>query len=309
MNPDLQSSLPYEEARGLMPTMATSLGMVPDFFENEIMSNHLPVTLNLRRKRAFTLVELLVVIAIIGILIAMLLPAVQAAREAARRMSCCNNMRQIGVGLLRYHDTYGTFPPGSTNHGESKKQLAWSALLLPFLELDSVYNMLDLSESYKSSANALGASQVLPIFICPSNPRTEKTIFGRGVCDYGGIWGERLVCPSEYCNNGVLIYNRSHSIREIPDGTANTLIVSEDGESTDMQWINGNNLFEQAYPINQTPEEDTPGNDNEIRSYHIGGGANGLFCDGSVRFLSESIDIATLAAICTRQLGEVFDPF
>lgn len=290
----------------VMPTTARSLGMT---FQKLVcaMSNKSNSIFSPSCRRAFTLVELLVVIAIIGILISMLLPAIQAAREAARRVSCCNNMRQVGIGLIRYHDTYKKFPPGCIENrnidGIQGRQLAWSSLLLPFLELESVYKQIDFSKGYDKPENARAASQALPVYICPSNPRTEMRLYGLGVCDYGGIYGERLVCK-KWCNNGVMIYDRPFSIREISDGTSNTLIVAEDSESNDMQWINGNNVFEQAFPINKAPD-----GENEIRSNHSGGGANGLFCDGSVRFLHESIDIETLAAICTRQLGEVFEPF
>ena len=92
-------------------------------------------------------------------------------------------------------------------------------------------------------------------------------------------------------------------IRDITDGTSNTLIVSEDSMSPDAQWINGRNIFDQAFPINQAP-----GFENDIRSEHPQG-ANGVFCDGSVRFLNEAIDNETLAAICTRALGEVVGDF
>jgi prepilin-type processing-associated H-X9-DG protein len=252
-------------------------------------------------------VELLVVIAIIGILASLLLPAVQAAREAARRTSCRNNLRQVGIGLLHYHDACAKFPIGCVEHrftyGKKGRQLAWSATLLPYVELDSVYSQLDMSKGYDSVDNQDGASKVLSIYICPSHPWPEKTYSGRGVCDYGGIFGEKLVCTSK-CNNGVLVYEKSFAIRQIADGTSHTLIVSEDNESTDMQWINGDNVLQQASLINQA----APG-DNEIRSCHIGGGANGLFCDGSVRFLHETIDGQTLAAICTRAGGESTESF
>src|SRR5688500_14607520 len=103
-----------------------------------------------KRKFGFTLVELLVVIAIIGVLVALLLPAVQAAREAARRMACSNNLRQIGIGLHNYHDTYKTFPPAISYWGPwvpqgqmpNREAWAWSVLLLPFVEQSPLHDQL-----------------------------------------------------------------------------------------------------------------------------------------------------------------------
>lgn len=246
------------------------------------------------------------VIATIGILIALLLPAVQAARESARKAGCANNLRQIGVGLLNYHNSYGTFPTGCIEHRSfvrGGRQLAWSALLLPFLEQKSVYDLLDLSKAFDSPANADAAARVLAVYLCPSNPRDSMHMDGRAVCDYGGIYGERLV-TNALLPNGTMLYDDPVSIEDITDGTSTTLIVAEDGKSQDMQWINGLNVFEQAYPINRAPS-----GENEIRSMHVGGGAHGLFCDGSVHFLPETIEIEVLAALCTRSQGEIVSPF
>ncbi|NLE37713.1 MAG: DUF1559 domain-containing protein [Pirellulaceae bacterium] len=254
---------------------------------------------------AFTLVELLVVIAILGTLVALLLPAVQAAREAARRIACANNLRQIGVGLLHYHDGHGTFPTGCVEHRSfvrGGRQLAWSALLLPFIEQEAAYDMLDLSQAFDSSANQVAAAQVLAVYVCPTNPRESMHVKGRAVCDYGGIFGQRLVSGHGFAN-GTMVYDSPVSIGDITDGTSTTLVVAEDSLSGDMQWINGLNVFQQAFPINRAPR-----GENEIRSLHAGGGAHGLFGDGTVRFLAETIDITILAAICTRAGGEIVPP-
>ncbi|MBN2290877.1 MAG: DUF1559 domain-containing protein [Pirellulales bacterium] len=266
-----------------------------------------------RTRWGFTLVELLVVIAIIGILIALLLPAVQAAREAARRTSCTNNLRQIGVGVHGYHSALGCFPVGGIEHrwmintatgkpfGPSGRQLAWSALLLPYVEQSATYAKLDLSKAFDAPENADAAAHVISLYICPTVPHDKYTHQGRGVIDYGGIFGERIFSSSG-TPNGVMLYQTEVRISDVNDGTSNTVMISEDSNWSDGQWINGLNVFDQAYTINARGKRE-----NEMRSLHSGGGANGLFCDGSVRFLSEQLDKTVVAAICTRAGGEITD--
>jgi prepilin-type N-terminal cleavage/methylation domain-containing protein/prepilin-type processing-associated H-X9-DG protein len=261
--------------------------------------------------RGFTLIELLVVVAILVALIALLLPAVQAAREAARQVSCGNNLRQIGIGLHGYHEVHGCFPPGGIERRLSrletkKRQIAWSAFLLPFVEQEAVHRMIDFGKAFDAEENREAAAQVLPIYLCPSVPRSSTRIAGRGACDYGGIYGQRLTGPNSP-PNGSMLYDRAISIQQIEDGTTTTLIVSEDAAWKDGQWINALNVFEVAHAINPP---DTPYTlmDNEIRSKHPGG-ANGLFGDGSVRFLNENMQREVLAAICTRNGREVVGEF
>lgn len=253
----------------------------------------------------FTLVELLVVIAIVGILIGLLLPAVQMVREAARRTRCANNEKQIGLALQNYHSALGNFPMGTVEWRPypgtdlSKRQLAWSAFLLPYLEQENLYQQLDLNEAFDSSVNAVAAATVLPVYLCPSSTRKSLVVDGRGACDYGGIFGERISGRNSP-PKGTMLIDKAVSILEITDGTSHTLIVAEDSRWPEGQWINGRNIFDQAFGINQAPEFE-----NDIRSEHPQG-ANGAFCDGSVRFLKESMDLQVLAAICTRSRGEVF---
>lgn len=265
-----------------------------------------------RRAKGFSLVELLVVIAIIGILIGLLLPAVQAAREAARRMSCLNNLRQMGIAMHNHHNAVGTFPPGGVEHrwmvdpqtgkryGAAGRQLAWSVFLLPYMEQEALYAQLDLAKPFDAAENADAAATVLSVYICPSTPGGKQLVLGRGPCHYGGMNGERIAGPNNP-PKGVMLYDRPISVAEIRDGTSNTLAISEDSDFTDGQWINGLNVFDQAYGINQAPPTE-----NDIRSNHPGG-ANGLFCDGSARFLPETMDMKTLAAICTRAGGEIVE--
>ena len=125
--------------------------------------------MRLGKSRAFTLVELLVVIAIIGILIALLLPAVQSAREAARRMQCSNNLKQMGVGLHNYMLSYDqTFPPG-TYYGPNAGW-SWSALILPFMEQTAALNLVDFDYGYNDPVNGKATKTFIPVYHCPSWP-------------------------------------------------------------------------------------------------------------------------------------------
>jgi prepilin-type N-terminal cleavage/methylation domain-containing protein/prepilin-type processing-associated H-X9-DG protein len=147
-----------------------------------------------RNRRAFTLVELLVVIAIIGILIALLLPAVQAAREAARRSQCSNNLKQIGLGMHNYHDVAKTLPFASTYvSGVTNGKHTWVEFILPQIEQTALYGQLDFKLSNEATANAAGTpvnaaillNLALPFLRCPSNPRTNQ-MFPNG----RGNWSE-----------------------------------------------------------------------------------------------------------------------
>ncbi|EAQ78066.1 DUF1559 domain-containing protein [Blastopirellula marina] len=154
---------------------------------------------------AFTLVELLVVIAIIGVLIALLLPAVQQAREAARRMQCRNNFKQTALALHMYHDTHGVFPPGAIYSsstgcgGGTRKGFSWSAFILPMLEETALYNNLDFKKDYYLQVLASGSTsiyttkgnigEVVSAYICPSDPHGEQRVANSGVNAYEGANG------------------------------------------------------------------------------------------------------------------------
>jgi prepilin-type N-terminal cleavage/methylation domain-containing protein/prepilin-type processing-associated H-X9-DG protein len=275
----------------------------------------------LPRRGAFTLVELLVVIAIIGLLLAILLPAVQSAREAGRRTECANHLRQIGIGLIHYHDACGTLPPGlvdrRTGANPQGKQLSWNVFLLPFLEEGSVYERFDLAAGYNRAANRVAAGTVLPTYLCPSTAflasdrkgPTTGDANGNGIwntgddlafTDYGGNFGfSGLGKPYM---NGVLVYERAFNFKQITDGTSHTLVVAEDtgrGAAYDGQWANGENIFDTSGPINDRSLPLYRWADNEIWSDHPQG-VNLLLCDGSVRFTDEQTDLEALASLCTR---------
>jgi type II secretory pathway pseudopilin PulG len=176
------------------------------------------------------LVELLVVIAIIGILVGLMLPAVQAAREAARRMQCQNHLKQIGLALQNYHSAYRKLPPGGIEvrpQWPGGKQLAWSAFVLPFLEQSAVYSQIDFGRAFDDPANEAAGATIIPTYLCPSTPRMNPLNRGFGPTDYGGIYGERIV-STNYPPRGVMIHDSAIRFRDILDGTTATLCVSED---------------------------------------------------------------------------------
>ena len=207
----------------------------------------------------FTLVELLVVIAIIGILIALLLPAVQAAREAARRMQCVNNLKQIGLALHNHHATLNNFPIGARPgpdltslypHGHSGRTgRNWKALILPYLEQTALTESLDFETgmfAWDWGGNEILKGLVIPGYNCPSSPFDPLDTVDRGSSyaeeaqkhEYVGIAGaypdpagRQNQCGKTqfgwFCRNGLLLANESKAIRDVNDGTSNTIIVAE----------------------------------------------------------------------------------
>lgn len=284
------------------------LTMTPSSLQCARMTHQQRLSPNNNRRqtatRGFTLIELLVVVAIIAVLIALLLPAVQQVRESARRMQCLNNLHQMGVAMHNYHSTHNCLPPGGLEPRPvwpNGKQFAWSAYLLPYLDQANVANGINFDYAFDHPINATVAATPLSVYLCPSTPRQSKLTDGMGATDYGGIFGERILTTNNP-PRGVMVYGQAIRFRDITDGTSTTLAISEDAAFRDGQWINGRNLFDQAFPINQAPSIE-----NDIRSEHPQG-ANGLFADGSAKFLNENMDLNVLAGICTRNGGEVVSP-
>jgi prepilin-type N-terminal cleavage/methylation domain-containing protein/prepilin-type processing-associated H-X9-DG protein len=258
-----------------------------------------------RTRAGLTLIELLVVIGVIALLIALLLPAVVAAREAARRAQCLSNLRQIGIALTHYETAVGRFPPGGWEwrppRNTRQRQIAWSALILPYLEQGPLYAALNLNTAFDSPQNSTAAATIITTYLCPSARATgERRIDGRAACDYGGLNGQRITRPNNP-PNGCMLYDVALRASEIRDGLSQTIIVGEDAGFPDGQWINGLNLFDQAFPINRAPAFE-----NDLRSDHPGG-AHVALADGSARFLKETLALPTLAALCTRSGGEIID--
>ena len=190
----------------------------------------------MQKTKAFTLVELLVVIAIIGILVALLLPAVQAAREAARRMSCSNNLKQLGLASHNYHDTHKKFPAGSLNWATLPGQVnppkfrnvSLFVLLLPQVEQGPLSAAWDFNDPWQNVL-AGRAATVLSVLQCPSDASTTKVATdssGRqfGLTSYGGNGGVQSYHPNRATRDGVFYFGSDVRIADILDGTTNTLL-------------------------------------------------------------------------------------
>lgn len=217
-------------------------------------------------RSAFTLIELLVVIAIISVLIGLLLPAVQKVREAANRISCKNNLKQIGLALQSYHGARGFFPPGYTSvvgsgglADDRGPGWGWAAYLLPYVEQDNLYNQIDFSKDISHPANATARIQGLSVYLCPSDGGDKiftvdvrndpsanystplRDVNGNPVqvahSSYVGIFGNPeitvdpgfLLSTPERSNARRGMFHRNSKVRiaDVTDGTSNTLFVGE----------------------------------------------------------------------------------
>lgn len=172
----------------------------------------------------FTLVELLVVIAIIGVLVSLLLPAIQESREAARRVECINHLRQIGIGMSLYHDRNEVLPPAVTDDWGGSTQLhTWGVLLLPFVEQTPLFDRYDFPAGQDAAVNRPVVSTPLTLYRCPSSDDTYYE--GDGHYAQGDYAASSGVQPAE--NGGAMFPKSRVAYRDITDGLSNTLLVGE----------------------------------------------------------------------------------
>jgi prepilin-type N-terminal cleavage/methylation domain-containing protein/prepilin-type processing-associated H-X9-DG protein len=285
-------------------------------------------------RRGFTLVELLVVIAIIGVLVALLLPAIQAAREAARASQCRNHLKQLGLAVHQYHDTMGRLPPGWVgNQPEGVPGWGWSAALLPYLEQRSLDEGLKRHLPIADAANQQTRETVLPVLLCGSDPHPKVfTIFGGaeghdheeeehaagidvgsplfriGRSNYVGVFGVSEIEESPAAGEGVFFFLSRTRFAEITDGLSNTLVVGEryakQGSSVWAGVVEGaNEAMVRVVGVGDHAPNDPHHHFDDFASYHPGG-VHFLYGDGSVQRVNSQIDIAAYQALCTRGGGE-----
>lgn len=285
------------------------------------------------RRHGFTLVELLVVIAIIGILIALLLPAVQAAREGARRRQCSNNLKQIALATHIYHGSHKKFPNGTGNIGEHRYEFDWLAQLLPCIEGGTVWSNVDFKVPYyvPHPKNNLHMKINLPWAQCPSTPDLPAFVTccanipgveDAGVSSYSATSTHLKIDYAEtMTGSGILYCDSKTKFKDVMDGTSHTFLASEFYCNNDLnqkkslatygaQYCPGEtcylgnmwafaNFQTTFFGINQRAGYIGSG----VDSFHPGG-ANFAMADGSIHFLSETTQQTILNALTTRDGGE-----
>jgi prepilin-type N-terminal cleavage/methylation domain-containing protein/prepilin-type processing-associated H-X9-DG protein len=271
-----------------------------------------------RQRRGFTLIELLVVMAIIGVLIALLLPAVQAAREAARRIQCTNNLMQAGLAFANYESAFDSFPPGVVNptgpiaNTPKGYHASWIAQLTPFLEQKAVFNHLNFSTDMYDATNTTVRMVTMKVLICPSDPSPSVSAAGSSEA-LSNLAGNHhhVEAPIDTTNTGVLFLNSRVRTEDIEDGASNTVMVGEKRTNwgSALGWASGTNstLRNAGTAINATPPAATaalPDPVGGFSSYHPGG-ANFCFADGHVMFLKNTANAALIQRLFHRADGEL----
>lgn len=296
----------------------------------------------MRRRTGFTLIELLVVIAIVAVLIGLLLPAVQKVRDAATRIKCGNNLKQIGLAIHNYAGANGDYMPDS--HRYTAPLYGWGTKLLPYLEQEPLYRQYTWTLDWFNPVNAAVVATRVPNFECPGNPNLGELVTGTqsgvdvtvATSDYNGTFGMTLalipaVIPADYPRYGALpidemmngqVVQFQRKITDIPDGTSNTFLVVESagrptvwragtptpGNYSDKEsWASWNGSYLRGFTfdglLSPGPCAVNCSNQAGIYGFHTGG-ANCLYADGSVRFLRQNVDVWVMYSMTTRDGGE-----
>lgn len=282
-----------------------------------------------RERRGFTLIELLVVIAIIAVLVALLLPAVQQAREAARRTQCKNNLAQLMLAVTNYDMAWETLPLGTSNPTgpiESKPpgyHMSWTVGLLPYIDQQAAYKLVDFKKSAYEQPEV--SRLTISTLVCPSDPSGGRWSGSNtiSVSSYAGCHHDQEA-PIDVDNNGVFVLNRPIAFRDVEDGATNTIFLGEKLDiGDDLHWMSGTRatLRNTGSLPNNTPallsgttagaipaELSDPKAVGGFGSHHTGG-TQVVLGDGAVRFVSQNIDDAVWKALGGRADGKLVSEF
>ncbi len=306
-------------------------------------------------RNGFTLVELLVVIAVIGILVGLLMPAVQSAREAARRMSCGNNLKQIGLAMHNYDGTHGSLPPtvlgvrtGRTYGGiVNRAGMTGFVSVLPQLEQSALFGQFDLNSDASAEDNVMAANKTPEVYLCPSMPLPDSGSESRGYASYAMSTGTKKYRNQIHDGafvDSMNVFRQERIMAGIPsdlswispvdidqianfDGASNTLLVGEYGiQMRDTASLpfpfpgaggEAAGRWAASYPYNSTATVFGAFNASRISIFDIpsyesfrgphASGVQFVLSDGSVRFLTDSIDAIILRRLAARNDGEVIE--
>ena len=284
--------------------------------------------MNFRIRKAFTLVELLVVIAIVGILVALILPAVQQVRESARRAACLNKLRQVALSALNYESAYAVLPPPAYGSGGFEVLGSTFVALLPYVESNNRFQNLDLTQPVNTPPNEEYTSDRLDIYLCPSMQKTESQNEG----SYAISFSTQYLGPGTADIEADGAFKRpvaggtskyDLNLADVLDGTSNTFFFGEVDNSvswTDSNggpsnilggytwpngyWFNARGHVEGTFNLKGSELELNFNQHRTFRSDHPGG-VNFAFVDGSARFISETTEREVLTGLVTRNGGEI----